>query len=112
MAMRYAEGGLFLSFVIGIDPEGPLSSPRSLRDLDQGQILKLNLFRLSKTFSERIYSPQAVAKLGLSGPGSLFCATMDLFPSCWQLPGSHFPGTLNIQSFLSLLDPLLFLQHF
>lgn len=39
------KGGLFLSFVIGIDPEDPQSSPRSLRSLDQGQILKLNLFR-------------------------------------------------------------------
>lgn len=70
--MRYAEGGLFLSFVIGIDPEGPLSSPRSLRDLDQGQILKLNLFRLSKP-SVRGFTPHK------------------LLPSWGYLGQAHFP---------------------
>lgn len=93
-------------------PWRPLVPHKSLRGLDQGQILKLNSFRLSKTFSERIYSPQAVARLGLSRPGPFSWATVHLFPRCWQRPGGQFPGTLNIQSFLSLLDSFLILQNF
>jgi hypothetical protein len=60
----------------------------SLRGLDQEQILKLNLFRLGKTFSERIYSPQAVAKLGLLWPGPLSQATINLFPHFCRCPGA------------------------
>lgn len=78
------KGGFFPVFCYWHWPWRPLVLPRSLRGLDQGQILKLNLFRLSKTSSERIYSPQAVAKLGLVGPGPFSWATVDSFPGCWQ----------------------------
>lgn len=88
------QGGFFPIFCYWHWPWRPSALPWSLRGLDQGQILKLNLFRLSKTSSERIYSPQAVAKLGL--PGQVH------FPEpqsthCWQHPAGHFPWTLNIR---------------
>lgn len=93
-------------------PWRPSVLPQKLKGLRSRADFEIEFIQIKQTFSERIYSSQAVAKLGLSGPGSLSWATMDLFPSWWQRPGSQFPETLNIQSFLSLLDSLLFLQHF
>lgn len=74
--------------------------------------MKLNLFRLGKTFSERIYSPQAVAKLGLPWPGPLSLATINLFPHFCLCPEASVLGALPFIASLAYGSYLTYLRFF
>lgn len=93
--MRYEARWIFsYLLLLALTPKA-LSPPLKLKGLRSRADFEIEFIQIKQNLQrERIYSPQAVAKLGL--PGQV------RFPEpqsthCWQHPAGHFPWTLNIR---------------